>query len=81
MDVGQASGWNVWRLENGDWAWRAWNGSVGLPRSGVETTAALAQEAAQQALDELGAEDRAMPSRELPAHDNRDEYWNPLGIS
>ena len=47
VEVGIARGWNVWQLENGEWAWTGWAGeSLGLARSGVEETEAKAQETA-----------------------------------
>jgi hypothetical protein len=80
MDVGYASGWNVWPLENGEWAWSAWvavNG--GLPRSGIEATEAEAQEAAQRALEGMLSDAQASEQsrRELPARDERGEKWSP----
>ncbi len=80
MDVGEASGWNVWPLENGDWAWSAWVASNGgLPRSGIEATEAGAQNAAQRELERMVSEARtaAQLRRELPVHDDRDERWDP----
>lgn len=80
VDVGYASGWNVWPLENGDWAWSAWvavNG--GLPRSGTEATEAEAQEAAQRALEgmlsDAGAAEQSR--RELPLPHDPGKQWAP----
>lgn len=80
VDVGHASGWNVWPLENGDWAWSAWvavNG--GLPRSGVEATEAEAEEAAQRALQGMLSDTRAAEQsrRTLPAGDEHGKECNP----
>ena len=59
MDVGIARGWNVWQLENGDWAWSALAAeNLGLPRSGVEATEAEAQGAARRELEVIVSEAR-----------------------
>jgi hypothetical protein len=70
----------VWPLDNGDWAWSAWASSNGgLPRSGIETTEARAQAAAQGALELMLSEANAAAQgrRELPAQDDPRPYWNP----
>jgi hypothetical protein len=69
VDLGTARGWNVWQLENGDWAWSAWYAASLGPRSGIEATEAKAQEAATRALDSLASEARAAAQarRELRA--------------
>ena len=80
MDVGEANGWNVWPLENGNWAWSAWVASNGgLRRSGIEATEFEAQDAAQREL-ELMVSDASAASqtrRELSVHDDRDKRWEP----
>jgi hypothetical protein len=80
VDIGNASGWNVWPLENGDWAWRAWiaaNG--GVPHSGVEASESEAQEAAQRALEYMLSDASAADQdrRELGVPDNRGTPWDP----
>jgi hypothetical protein len=80
VDIGHASGWNLWPLENGDWAWRAWvSSNGGLPRSGIEATEAKAQAAAQGELELMLSEANgaAQQRRELPVQDDRWPYWNP----
>ena len=79
MDVGEAQGWNVWELENGDWAWNAWISNLGLPQSGIEATEAEAQNAAQRELENMASEARAgaQPRREIPLRDDRGKYWDP----
>jgi hypothetical protein len=74
VDAGHASGWNVWPVDNDEWAWSAWvavNG--GLPRSGIEATEAEAQEAAHRALEAMLSDAAAAEQlrRELPARDER----------
>jgi hypothetical protein len=68
VDLGTARGWNVWQLENGDWAWSIWDAASVLSRSGVEATEATAEAAATQALEFLSGEARAagQSRRELP---------------
>lgn len=77
MDVGVAQGWNVWPLDNGDWAWNAWDHRQS--QSGVEDTEAKAHEAAKRELERIAAETRAVEQqeRELPARGDRREYWDP----
>jgi hypothetical protein len=80
VDMGSASGWNVWPLENGEWAWRTWiaaNG--GMPRSGIEASEFEAQDAAQRALEYMlsDASAAAQDRRELSAPDNRGAPWDP----
>jgi hypothetical protein len=80
VDVGLASGWRVWPLENGEWAWSAWvavNG--GLPRSGIAATETEAQEAAQRALEGMLSDARAAEQsrRELPASHDHGRQWEP----
>lgn len=67
----------MWELNNGDWAWNAWDHR--RSGSGIEGTEAKAQEAAQQELERIVAEDRAAAQheRELPARDDRREFWDP----
>jgi hypothetical protein len=80
VDVGDARGWNVWPLENGDWAWNAWiAANCGLPRSGIAATEAEAQEAAQQEIERKVSEARvaAQPRRELPVRDDRGKAREP----
>jgi hypothetical protein len=80
VNVGYVSGWNVWPLENGEWAWRAWVSVNGGPlNSGIEATEAEAQEAAQQALEGILSDAAAAEQsrRELPASDERGKEWNP----
>jgi hypothetical protein len=80
VDLGDARGWNVSPLENGDWAWNAWiawNG--GLPRSGIAATEAEAQTAAQRELERMVSEAgaAAQERRELPVRDERGRSWEP----
>jgi hypothetical protein len=80
VDVGDARGWNVWQLENGDWAWNAWIAAIlGLPRSGVEATEAEAQQGAQQEIERMLSEARAaaQPRRELPMRDDPGKEREP----
>lgn len=80
VNVGYASGWNVWALENREWEWSAWvaaNG--GMPASGIEATEAEAQEAARRALEGMLSDAQAAEQsrRELPTPDERGNEWNP----
>jgi hypothetical protein len=80
MDVGEASGWNVWPLEEGDWAWSAWVASnPGLRRSGIEATEPEAENAAQREIELIVSEARAAAQsrRELSVHAERDQRWEP----
>jgi hypothetical protein len=79
VDVGYASGWNVWPVE-GEWAWSvsvAVNGS--LLRSGIEATEALAQEAAERTLEAMLSDAQAaeQSQRELPTRDEGSKKWDP----
>lgn len=73
MELGTARGWNVWQLENGDWAWSVWEAASVLPRFGVQATEAEAEAAATQALESLSTEARAanQSRRELPVRVDR----------
>jgi hypothetical protein len=77
VDIGVARGWNVWPLENGNWAWNVWDHLHS--RSGTEHTEANAQEAAQRELQRIIAEAKAaaQQERELTARDDRRKYWDP----
>ena len=77
VDVGVARGWNIWELENGGWAWNAWDHLQSL--SGIEETETRAQRAAHRALEWIVAEGRAaaQAERELPETDDRRDYWDP----
>jgi hypothetical protein len=80
VDVGEANGWNVAPLEDGDWAWSAWVASNGgLHRSGIEATEFEAQKAAQRELAQMvsDAKAAAQPRRELSVHDDREKRWDP----
>lgn len=80
VDVAYASGWNVWPLQDGEWAWSAWVAvNAGLPRSGIEATEAEAQDAAQRALEAMLSDAQAADQsrRELPARHERGKEWNP----
>jgi hypothetical protein len=80
VDVGDARGWNVWLLDNGDWAWTAWiAANLGLPRSGIEATEAEAQQAAQREIKRMLSEAIAasQPRRELPVRDDRGKEREP----
>lgn len=78
--LGEANGWNVWPLENGDWGWSAWVASNGgLPQSGVEEAEALALAAAQRELERMtsAAQTAAQSRRELFPTDSAEERWDP----
>jgi hypothetical protein len=77
VDIGEARGWNVWPLEAGDWAWAAWTAND--RRSGIASTEAEAEGAAQQELQGLVADAAAaeMSRRELPVSDDRGKQWDP----
>lgn len=80
VDAGDARGWNVWPLENGEWAWNAWIASnLGTPQSGIEATEHQAEEAAQRALEHNLSEARAAAQhrRQLPLRDERGVPWEP----
>jgi hypothetical protein len=77
VDVGDANGWNVWPLENGDWAWNVWI-AAGQSRSGAEATESEAQKTAQRELELMISEARAAAARRtLAAHGDRDGRWGP----
>ncbi len=77
MEIGEARGWNVRPLGSGGWAWTAWIGADG--RSGVESTEAEAESAAQRELESMASDAaaRAQSRRELPVSDDRDMRWDP----
>jgi len=77
VDVGVASGWDVWELESGEWAWTVW--SQGRSGSGIALTEAEAQTAAQRELERLVDDGAAADQhrRELPADGSRPTDWDP----
>jgi hypothetical protein len=77
VDLGFAQGWNVSELETGEWAWNAWGRA--RSESGIEASESEAQEAAQRALEEIAAEERAAAQgwRELPVGSDRRMPWDP----
>jgi hypothetical protein len=80
VDVGIARGWNVWPLENGDWAWNAWvSSNGGLPSSGTAATEAEAHQAAQRELERMLSDAAAgqQQRRELPVREDRGWSWDP----
>jgi hypothetical protein len=80
MEVGDARGWNVLPLENGDWARNAWIASNGgLPRSGIAPSEAEAHTTAQRELERMVSEARAAAAgrRELRLRDERAKGWEP----
>jgi hypothetical protein len=80
VNVGYSSGWNVWPLETGEWAWRASVAVNGGPlSSGIEASEAEAEEAARRALEGMLSDAAAAEQsrRELPASDERGKEWHP----
>lgn len=80
VEVGDTRGWNVWPLENGDWAWNAWLASnLAMRQSGIEATEREAEEAAQRELEDMLSEARAAAQRrrELSVPDDREGRWEP----
>lgn len=67
----------MWPLDNGRWAWSAWDHLQS--QSGIEDTAAQAEEFAQRELERIAAETRTadQQARELPAPDDPRRYWDP----
>jgi hypothetical protein len=80
MDVGEASGWNVWPLESGEWAWSAWIAANGtLTLTGVESTEDEAESAAQRGLEGMASDAMAAAQsrRELPGSIDGERRWDP----
>jgi hypothetical protein len=80
VDAGHAQGWDVWPLDDGKWAWRAWiSSSGGLSQSGIEPSEAEAKNAAQRALELMVSEARAsaQPRRELSVPDDQRRQREP----
>jgi hypothetical protein len=77
VDVPEANGWNVWPLDNGDWAWTVW--VAGNGRSGLEATELEAQNATQRELELMVSEASAAAHqrRELSVPDDGGKRWEP----
>jgi hypothetical protein len=78
VDLGDANGWDVWPLENGDWAWSVWVASNGgLRRSGTEASELEAEAAAQRELELMVSDATAAAQSRRELYESTQEAEQP----